>query len=66
MPLNVLYSPPYLDTVMQKCCIRKSKVSSKIYSTHLMGDAGFNNILDKNHLIIFVFFYAIWASIETL
>ena len=43
---NVLYSPPYLDAVMQKHCIRKSKVSSQMYSTHLMGDACFNNIVD--------------------
>ena len=105
---------------MQKCCIRKSKVSSQRCRTRLMGDACFNDIVDKTIKIsikhslvilchigfhrntanclkiassskqtgdcsimsikfqlycgqnmssaksIFVFFNAIWASIETL
>ena len=47
MSLNVLYSPSYLDAVMQNCCIRKSKVSSQMYSTRLMVDMCFNNIVDE-------------------
>ena len=46
--------------------IRKLKVSSQMYRTRFMGDACFNNIVDEKINIIFVFFYAIWASIETL
>ena len=37
-----------LETVMPKCCIRKSKVSSQICITRLMSDEGFNHIVDKN------------------
>ena len=59
-------SPPYLNVVMQNCCIRKSKVLSLMYSTRLMGDVCFNNTVEQKHFTIFVFFYAIWASIETL
>ena len=59
-----MYSPPYMDVVMQKCCTRKSKVSSQICSTRRMGDTCLNNIIDKTvhtHKA-FVFFYVIWAS----
>ena len=52
---NVLYNPPYLDGVMHICCIRKSKVSSQMYSTRLMGYACFNNIMDK-HISYFLLF----------
>ena len=48
LSFNVLYSPPYLNVVMQNCCIRKSKVLSQMYSTRLMGDTCFNNIVEKN------------------
>ena len=60
-----MYSPPYMDVVMQKCCTRKSKVSSQICSTRRMGDTCLNNIIDKTfhpHIA----FYAIWASKGTL
>ena len=33
---------------MENWCIRKSKVSSQMYSTCLMGDVRFDNIVDKN------------------
>ena len=45
--IKCLYSPPYLNAVMQNCCIRKSKVSSQMNSTRLSGDGCFNNIVDK-------------------
>ena len=48
LSINVLYSPPYLNAVMQNNCIRKSKVSSQMYSTRHIGDACSNNIDDKN------------------
>ena len=50
MSQNVLYSSPYLDAVMQKHCIRQSKVSSQMYGTHLMDDACFNHIVEKNNI----------------
>ena len=65
MSRNVLYSPPYFDAVMHKCCIQTSEVSRLICSTQLMGDVCFNDIVDKTfHLQkrISVLFYAIWAS----
>ena len=43
----MLYSPPYLNAVMQNCCIRKSKVSHQMYSTRVMGDACIISIVDK-------------------
>ena len=33
---------------MLNCCNRKSQVSSQMYSTRLMGDTCFNNMVDKN------------------
>ena len=48
MSLNVLYSPPYFDVVMQEFCIRKSKVSSQCCSTRFMGDACLNKIVVKS------------------
>ena len=48
MSENVLYSPPYFDAVMHKCCIGTSEVSRLMCSKRLMGDECFNNFEDKN------------------
>ena len=63
----VIKCPQYLNAVMQNYCIRKSKVSSKMYSTRLMGDGCFNNIVDKTfcHFCVLLCHMHL-ASIETL
>ena len=49
-----VYSPPYLDAVMQNYCIRKLQVSNQMHSTCLIGELCFNNIVDKtfNHFCV--------------
>ena len=37
--------------VMQNCCIRKLKVSIQMYSTRLMCDACFNNIVEISSIL---------------